>query len=186
MRALKIQSPGHATVISDAPIPPLRPTYILIKVAAVALNPTDWKHISFVSVPATVGCDYAGVVEDVGSEVTLPWKRGDRVCGVVHGSNGTQLEGGAFGEWAVAKGDLQIRIPEKMSFEEAATLGMGVSTVGQGMYQALGLPLPNEPAKEAFPVLIYGGSSAMGAYAIQFAKWFVNISHMLERTELTT
>lgn len=36
---------------------------------------------------------------------------------------------GAFGEYIVTKGDLQIKIPDNVSFEEAATLGVGVSTV---------------------------------------------------------
>lgn len=57
-----------------------------------------------------------------------------------------------------------------MSFEEAATFGVAVTTCGQGMYQSLKLPLPNEPTKEAFPLLIYGGSTATGTVAIQYAK----------------
>lgn len=36
---------------------------------------------------------------------------------------------GAFGEYIVAKGDVQIKIPDNVSFKEAATLGVGVSTV---------------------------------------------------------
>lgn len=38
------------------------------------------------------------------------------------------------------------------------------------MYKLLGLPLPNEPSKDPFPFLIYGGSTATGMAAIQFAK----------------
>ena len=46
----------------------------------VALNPTDWRHIDFVSCNgATVGCDYAGIVEAVGPNVNKPFKKGDRV-----------------------------------------------------------------------------------------------------------
>jgi NADPH:quinone reductase-like Zn-dependent oxidoreductase len=62
------------------------------------------------------------------------------------------------------------KIPEGMSFEQAATLGVGVTTIGQTLYMTLQLPLPTEPAKVAFPVLIYGGSSATGTLAIQYAK----------------
>jgi NADPH:quinone reductase-like Zn-dependent oxidoreductase len=169
MQAIKIQAIGKAAV-TKAAIPTLRPGYILVKTRAVALNPTDWKHIGFVSDPVTVGCDYSGVVEKVGEDVSLPWKAGDRVCGVVHGASEAHPEDGAFGEYLIAKGDLQIKVPESLTDEEAAALGMGVGTVGQGMYQALNLPWPDKPATEKFPIFIYGGSSAMGAYGIQFAK----------------
>jgi NADPH:quinone reductase-like Zn-dependent oxidoreductase len=70
----------------------------------------------------------------------------------------------------IAKGDVQFKIPDHLSFEEAATLGIGITTVGQGLYQSLGLPLPTQPAKEKYPILIYGGSTATGTLAIQFAK----------------
>lgn len=82
-------------------------------------------------------------------------------------------EDGAFGEIITAKGDLQVHIPNNMSTEEAATLGVGISTVGQGLYQSLELPLPNDAEgirkSSGTPILIYGGSTATGSLAIQFA-----------------
>ena len=84
-------------------------------------------------------------------------------------------DAGAFAEYAIAKGNVQLKIPDSLSFEEAATLSVGIMTVGQGLYQSLGLPLPTQPAKEAFPILIYGGSTATGTLAIQFAKLYVLI-----------
>ncbi|KAI4744158.1 GroES-like protein, partial [Aureobasidium sp. EXF-8845] len=63
-----------------------------------------------------------------------------------------------------------MKIPDSLSTEDAATLGVGVTTVGQGLYQSLKLPLPTEPAKQPFPVLIYGASTATGTLAIQYAK----------------
>lgn len=85
-----------------------------------------------------------------------------------------QLEDGA--EDVVAKGDIQMMIPPGMGSEEAATLGVGIVTIGQSLYQSLQLPLPSAPAKEAFPVLIYAGSTATGTLAIQFAKLEVSRS----------
>jgi len=43
MRAIKSQAEKKATLVTDAPVPTLLPDYILVKVSAVALNPTDWK-----------------------------------------------------------------------------------------------------------------------------------------------
>lgn len=171
MKAVKILKPGHAAVVNDAPVPTLpSPEWVLIKTVAVALNPTDWKHVEYVKVPATVGCDFAGVIEEVGTGVTKPFKKGDRVYSMVHGSNSLRPDGGAFGEYVITKGDLVMKIPDRLSFEEAATLGVGIVTVGQGMYQEMPLPWPTEPLKEKKKILIYGGSSTMGAMGIQFAK----------------
>jgi len=170
IQAIVVKEPGVADV-SEVPIPTLRPDYILVKVHAIALNPTDWKHIDKAAeAGCRIGCDYSGTVLEVGSAVTKPLRKGDRVCGAVHGGNRVHHEDGSFGDVITAKGDVQIKIPDNLSFEEAATLGVGISTVGQGLYQSLKLPLPSKPADEAFPVLIYGGSTATGALAIQFAK----------------
>ena len=55
-----------------------------------------------------------------------------------------------------------------MSDEEASTLGVGVVTCGQALYQSLGLPLPGS-GKYGGYLLVYGGSTATGTYAIQYA-----------------
>lgn len=174
-KAIVLQAPKNAQLVTDRPIPHLRDGYILVKTVAVALNPTDWKHIDFLAKPGPlIGCDYAGTVEAVGAGVTKPFQKGDRVAGFAHGGDAVQHENGAFAEYIVAKADMQMRIPDGVSFEEAATLGVGITTVGQGLYQSLKLPLPTVPAgqneKKGLPVLIYGGSTATGTLAIQFAK----------------
>lgn len=139
----------------------------------VALNPTDWRHIDFVACDgATVGCDYAGVVEAVGTNVKKAFKRGDRVAGFVHGCDAVRPNSGAFAEYVIAKGDLQIIIPESMSFEAAATLGVGLTTVGQNLFQLMEFPFPGDSTEEAgdTSILIYGGATATGTLAIQLAK----------------
>ena len=57
-----------------------------------------------------------------------------------------------------------------MSFERAASLGAGVTTIGLCLYKSLQLPLPTAPAEVPFSVLVYGGSTATGVLAIQFLK----------------
>ncbi|CDM32165.1 hypothetical protein DTO013E5_3622 [Penicillium roqueforti] len=171
MKAVIIAQPKTEGLVTDRPIPKLRDDYLLVKTVSVGLNPTDWKHVAYLSPPGVlVGCDYSGTVEAVGKDVKKDFKKGDRVCGFVHGSNAVQPEDGTFAEYIVAKGDLQWKIPENISFQEAATLGVGINTVGQGLYQSLKLALPTDPIKDATPILIYGGSTATGTLAIQFAK----------------
>lgn len=172
IHAIVIKQAGEAE-IQEVSIPKLRDDYINVRVHAVALNPTDLKHVDYWASPgARVGCDYAGVVEEVGKKVTKNFKKGDRVAGFTHGSNSP--EDGCFAEICTAKGDIQIKILDNMTFEEAATLGVGITTVGQGLYQSLQLPLPNDPEaikkSSGAPILIYGGSTVTGSLAIQFAK----------------
>ncbi|ETS82458.1 Protein TOXD [Pestalotiopsis fici W106-1] len=169
-KAIIVTSPHQEGLVTDRPIPSLRDDYVLIKTVCVALNPTDWKHIKFLAPPGClIGCDYSGTVEAVGKNVTK-FKKGDRVCGFVHGGNAVQPEDGAFAEYIVAKADLQGHIPKGLSFQEASTLGVGIYTVGQGLYQSLQLAWPDKPIDTATPILIYGGSTATGTLAIQFAK----------------
>lgn len=74
--AVIIQKPGEAKV-QETSIPKLRDDYILVKTKAVALNPTDWKHLDYLATKgALLGCDYAGIVSSVGSKVTKPFEKG--------------------------------------------------------------------------------------------------------------
>jgi NADPH:quinone reductase-like Zn-dependent oxidoreductase len=149
---------NKAKVSSSAPVPKLRPTYVLAKVDSIALNPTDWKHINGKRAAANClsGCDFSGVVVEVGSEVTKSLKPGDRIAATTHGANASNTEDGCFAEYAVAKGDLVVKLPDSLPFEKAATFPLGVSTVGQGLFQkALKLNLPTNPTKNGETVLIY-------------------------------
>jgi NADPH:quinone reductase-like Zn-dependent oxidoreductase len=170
-KAVIVTQPKTTDLVSSRAIPTLRDDYVLVKTVSVGLNPSDWKHIDFLSPPGVLlGGDYSGVVEAVGKDVKLPWKKGDRICGSAHGGNAVQPEDGSFAEYIVVKGDVQLRIPEHLNFQEAATLGAGIQTVGQSLYQTLGLALPTQPIQDSTPILIYGGSTATGTLAIQFAK----------------
>ncbi|PLB40442.1 zinc-binding alcohol dehydrogenase family protein [Aspergillus candidus] len=176
-KALIVTPSKTATLTTTRPLPTLRDGYILVKTASVALNPTDWKNIAAIAPPGVLaGCDYSGTVEALSPTAasSTGLKKGDRICGCAHGCNAEQPEDGAFAEYIVVPVGTQMRIPDNLSFQEAATLGVGVTTVGQALYQSLGMTWPGESRGESESeqeaVLIYGASTATGALAVQFAK----------------
>ena len=81
-RAAFIPAPGKPLVVNDAAYVNPGPNEIVIKNAVVAINPVDWKqqdHGIFIEkYPSVFGVDVAGVVEEVGSDVS-PFVPGDRV-----------------------------------------------------------------------------------------------------------
>lgn len=69
------ESVSHA-VVKSILIPYVPDDYILVKTVAIALNPTDWTTLDAKGANETlVGCDYAGIVEAVGSAVKKPLKK---------------------------------------------------------------------------------------------------------------
>lgn len=89
--------------------------------------------------------------------------------------NDANPENGAFARYIITKGDLAMHIPETVGWEEAATVGVAISTVGLALYKILALPLPctgadRQGMDDGASILIYGGSTATGTIAIQFAK----------------
>jgi NADPH2:quinone reductase len=79
---------------------------------------------------------------------------------------------GSYAEYAVAWDHTTIHTPSNITFEQAATLPLAVLTAAVGLYETrnLGLPNPWDPATKETPLVVYGGASAVGAYAIQLAK----------------
>lgn len=73
--------------VRDVFMPIVHDDWALVKVKAVGINPTDWKHISYgvTDVGCRVGCDYAGVVEEVGAKVSN-FAKDDRITGWIHGA----------------------------------------------------------------------------------------------------
>ena len=162
---------GTASLL-EVPIPALKEGYILVQISAIALNPTDWTTLDAKGDTGTiVGCDYAGTVVAVHPSVSKRWAPGDRIAGFSHGGNDKDPEYGAFARYVLVKGDVQMRVPEEVEFEEASAVGVGVATTGFALYDILGLKWPEEKKVEGEKwVLVYGGSTATGSVAVQFAK----------------
>ncbi|KAL6885427.1 TOXD protein [Trichoderma evansii] len=170
------RSLGQGCDIQDVPRPSITDNEILVRVKAVALNPTDYKHIDVLSPRnSIIGCDYAGEVVEVGKKALGDWKVGDRVAGMVHG--GLYRDRGAFAEYLKVDGDLAWKIPAEMSNEEATTYGVSAVTAMLALNVHLRVPWADEVGKarqeassQAFPIFIYSGATSAGLFAIQLAK----------------
>ncbi|TWT25283.1 NAD(P)-dependent alcohol dehydrogenase [Planomicrobium sp. CPCC 101110] len=103
-----------------------------------------------------LGQEFAGEVEAVGTEHTL-FKKGDRVYGA------TGLKLGAYADYLCLPGSYAIaRIPERLSFEEAATISTG------GMNALFFLQKARIRAGQK--VLVIGAGGSIGTVAVQLAK----------------
>ncbi|KAJ5201033.1 hypothetical protein N7449_005836 [Penicillium cf. viridicatum] len=165
---------AYPFVVNDGPKPTPGPGEIVIKNAAVAINPVDWKiqtHGRYLNkYPFILGEDAVGVVEAVGSGVTR-FSKGQRVVAHCHGLMTGNPANSGFQLYPVVTEALTAAIPDNLSFEQAVVLPLAISTACAGLYQKeyLNLPLPSankvEPNGQA--VLIWGGASSVGATAIQ-------------------
>lgn len=169
---------GLLEITHGLPLPVLGPGHILVKTAAVAINPCDFKiPLAFPTPGSYDGCDFAGTVVALGSDIAKDgtWKIGDRAFGAVNGSNPADRDSGSYAEYIKAVGVFTYRIPNWMSFEEAAGLSpCCIATMGVALFQSLELPGTFEkPAEKAVDVLIYGGSTSVGGLGIQMVKLYV-------------
>lgn len=102
----------------------------LIKVNAVTVNPTDWKHVAFMAPPGViVGCDFCGVVDSLGPDAKGSIKKGDKVAGFVHGSK--DKDRGSFAEYLKTGSELVMTVPEGVHEEEASSVGIAGTTAVQ-------------------------------------------------------
>ncbi|KAJ5110481.1 hypothetical protein N7532_001016 [Penicillium argentinense] len=149
----------------ETPVP--KPGQVLIKVVVSGTNPKDWKLPTWIPEASGTnpGDDIAGYVEAVGEGVSS-FKKGDKVAAF----HEMMTAGGSYAEYAIAWEHTTFHLTEKTSFEEAATIPLAAMTSALGLYQQLHLPLPWNPATESLPLVVYGGASAVGAFAIKFAQ----------------
>lgn len=134
MLAVRARGPNRLYLDPITPVPAVRPGYLLIRVLSVALNPTDNKRLAMFgeSSPHTMGCDVAGRVVFCGEDLDQDYVPGDRVAGLCYGMKPGDPFSGAFGQYALLKGALSMRVPEHVSDAEAATIAVGINFSGQG------------------------------------------------------
>lgn len=175
MKALIGDYSGGYRLADDIDIPNPKPGTVLCRVHAVALSPYDAKIVDYSNTPGAVGgCDFAGIVVNVGQGVTR-FKTGDRILAVTFGLNPSDKTAGAFAEFALATEDLSCHIPETLSWTQACSMGLSIATAGLALFQAPGLQLaPRNNAtggqeNQAF-VLVSGGATSTGTMAIQLLK----------------
>ncbi|KAL2757252.1 hypothetical protein ACRALDRAFT_1067891 [Sodiomyces alcalophilus JCM 7366] len=164
---IAVVHPDTSVVLTDGPIPTPGPQQVLIKVAVAGTNPKDWKLPFWQGKPDNSGDDVAGTIESLGEGV-VGFAKGDRVAAF----HIMMSPDGAFAEYAVAPVHTVMHIPASLSFEEAATLPLAAYTAAVGLFETLELPSPwdAEAARDTKrPLIIYGASTAVGAYAIKLA-----------------
>lgn len=161
MKALLVDNRGEkpSMVMGEQPTPSPGPGELLVKVKATALNRADLLQKSGNYPPPAgespiLGLDMAGVVEQVGSDVTR-FRPGDPVFGL--------LPGGGYAEYCTIPEELSLPIPRGWSFEEAAALPEVFLTAWQTLVW-LG------QIGEGETVLIHAGASGVGTAAIQLAN----------------
>ncbi|KAJ3799574.1 chaperonin 10-like protein [Lentinula aff. detonsa] len=145
---------------------------VLVQVFAAAQNPSDWMKLerSWPEHGVIVGHDFAGVIQELGPDVSSEFRKvGQRVAGFLNACVSVE-DGGTFAEYCVADAMMLVDLPDSMSFESASTIGLAAFTACQLLWQNQKLPTPLDASRYSFPILVWGGASAVGQYVVQLAK----------------
>ncbi|MBF4635666.1 NAD(P)H-quinone oxidoreductase [Agreia pratensis] len=160
MRAITLPRFGDPSVLTIAEViePPVGPSDVRIDVVGAGLNGADisQRRGSYPppsGAPLWPGLEVSGIVSGVGDDVS-EWRIGDEVCAL--------LPGGGYAERAVVDQSLVLPVPAGVSLLEAAALPEVAATVWSNVFMSAELA-----PTEAF--LAHGGSSGIGAMAIQIA-----------------
>jgi NADPH:quinone reductase-like Zn-dependent oxidoreductase len=163
MRAVRYHEAGDPEILQIDTIdrPSVASDEILVSVEAASPNPTDAKRRArgVGPLPKTVGSDFAGIVEETGSEVT-EFAPGDRVCGT--GLHTTRFQQGSFADYVSVPTDIVAPIPDGVTFRE----GAAVALVGVTAWRAF---LDHAELRPSETCLVHGGTGGVGHVAVQLA-----------------
>lgn len=160
MRVISVSEIGDL-LWTEAPNLAPGPAEILIDVKATAINRADLMQRKGLyppppGAPQTMGLECAGVVAAVGRDVTHH-QVGDRVCAL--------LAGGGYAEQAVVDQGSALKMPENLSFEQAAAIPEVFATAWLNLFIEAGL----QPGER---VVLHAGASGVGTAAIQLCRAF--------------
>jgi NADPH:quinone reductase len=168
MRAITVTQFGAAPALrTDAPAPAPGPGEVLVRVRASSVNPVDnaiaagmLKDMVEHEFPITLGRDYAGIVEQIGADVTN-FSVGDEVYGFIPGTSPT-VHAGSWAELIVVPEGLSIaRKPDSL---DLATAGAAPLAAITAMTAIDSLQLA-----EGDTLLIVGATGGVGSIAVQLA-----------------
>jgi NADPH2:quinone reductase len=166
MKAAYFEQTGSPEVIKfgDLPTPAPGASEVLVKVAAVAVNPIDtYIRAGMVAMqlpmPYIIGCDLAGTVEKVGPGCSR-FKPGDRVWGSNQGLLGRQ---GTFAEYAAVREEFLYATPPSVKDVDAAAAALVGITAHLGLFRCAKL----QPGETVF---VNGGTGGVGSMVVQMAK----------------
>ena len=151
---------------ADLPMPSAKGRDLLVKVKAVGVNPVDTKVRRSVAEKLNdikvLGWDAVGVVEAVGSEVSL-FKIGDEVYYA-----GSLTRPGCNSEYHLVDERIVGRKPKSLSNLEAAAMPLTTITAWEALFERLLISTKGENSEQS--ILIIGGAGGVGSIAIQLAK----------------
>lgn len=167
MKAIVLEKTGGVEnfKLKEVERPTPKENEALIAVKAISINPVDFKvrmiedvltMICNAACPVILGWDIAGEVAAVGEGVS-DFAVGDSVFGMVNFPG----VGDAYAEYVAAPADHLAKMPDNISFEEAAASTLAALTA---------LQVLESRVKKGDRVLIHAGSGGVGHYAIQIAK----------------
>ncbi len=156
-------SAPNSVVAFDAEMPTPGARDLLVEVRGVSVNPVDVK-VRANRPPEgtrTLGFDAAGVVKEVGADVTM-FKPGDEVFYA-----GEFTRPGTNAEFQAVDERLVGRKPASLDFADAAGMPLTSITAWEILFDSFGIK-EGEGAGEA--ILIVGGAGGVGSILIQLAK----------------
>ena len=169
MRAIwyeRCGSPHEVLRLGDLPMPAARPGEVLVEMHCSGVNPHDvkkragWLNRALPAIRTIPHSDGAGIIKAVGPGVADS-RIGERVW-IFH-ANEAQPGAGAAADYVTVSSQHACRLPDHVSFDVGACLGVPFMTAHDAM-------LRDGPVTGQ-TVLVQGGAGAVAAYAIQLARW---------------